>query len=74
MGVVYAPMTDELYTSIRGHGCFRNGVRISTSKPVKKLKDAVVNYEFGYARENLAIKRMTGAVENIMKNGCRTIY
>ena len=72
MGVIYAPMTDELYTSIRGHGCFRNGVRISTSKPVKKLKDAVVNYEFGYDCENLAIKRMTGAVENIMKNGCRT--
>ena len=31
-----------------------------------------MNYEFGYARDNLAIKLMTGAVENIMKNGCRT--
>lgn len=73
LGVVYAPMTDELYLGIRGHGCFRNGVRISSSKsPVKTLKEAVVGFEFGYAREVLAIKRMTTAVENVLKNGCRS--
>lgn len=73
LGVVYAPMTDELYMAIRGYGCFRNGAKVSPKKKaVKKLQDAVVNYEFGYARGTLAIRRMTTAVENIMKHGCRT--
>jgi fructose-1,6-bisphosphatase/inositol monophosphatase family enzyme len=72
MGVVYAPMTEEVYMSVRGHGAFRNGVRIRKEKDVKKLKDSVVNYEFGYARDQASIKRMTTAVENVLTNGCRT--
>ena len=72
MGVVYAPMTDELYMSIRGYGTFRNGAKISSKKTIKKLQDAVVNYEFGYARDEVAVRRMTTAVENIVTHGCRT--
>jgi fructose-1,6-bisphosphatase/inositol monophosphatase family enzyme len=67
MGVVYAPSTNELYVGIRGHGAFRNAVRITVSKEVKKLTEAVVNFEFGYARADVA-----QCVRNIMKNGVKT--
>jgi myo-inositol-1(or 4)-monophosphatase len=70
MGVVYAPMTNELYCGIRGHGSFRNGVRISgTSKksPPKSLSDAVVNFEFGSSRPDVA-----SCVRNIMKHGVKS--
>ena len=40
-------------------------------KNVESLKEAVVGYEFGYAREHQFIKRMTTAVENVLKNECR---
>lgn len=72
LGVVFAPMLDELYMSVRGYGSFRNGVRISTNKPVKKLIDSVINYEFGYARDSNAVLKMTKAVTNVLNNGCRT--
>ena len=67
MGVVYAPSTNELYIGIRGHGAFRNGVRISCGNEVKKLSDAIVNFEFGYTRSDVA-----QCVRNIMKNGVKT--
>lgn len=67
MGVVYAPSTNELYIGIRGYGAFRNAVRIAVSKEVKKLSEAVVNFEFGYARADVA-----QCVQNIIKNGVKT--
>lgn len=68
MGVVYAPMTNELYVGIRDHGSFRNGIRITGSKQqAKKLKDAVVNFEFGSSRSDVA-----QCVRNIMKNGVKS--
>jgi inositol-phosphate phosphatase / L-galactose 1-phosphate phosphatase len=89
LGVVFAPMTDELYMAIRGHGSYRNGVKISKcssssssssssgSRLVvgsleKRLQDAIVCYEFGYARDFDAIDKMTTAVKNILNHGCRS--
>ena len=77
MGVVYSPMTQEVYMTVKGYGAYRNGVRLSTnnassSSSPTSLSKAVVNYEFGYAREEAAIRRMVQAVENIMKHGCRS--
>jgi fructose-1,6-bisphosphatase/inositol monophosphatase family enzyme len=77
VGVVFAPMTDELYIAIRGHGSFRNGVKISLcssrmESSKKRLQDAIVCYEFGYARDFDAIDKMTTAVKNVLNHGCRS--
>lgn len=67
MGVVYAPMMNELYVGIRGYGSFKNGVRITGSMEKKRLSDAVVNFDFGNGQEEAA-----RCVRNIMKNGVKT--
>ena len=84
MGVIYAPVTNELYLAIRGYGAYRNGIRIvnnnkekdnnkAASTTTKSLSKAIVCCEFGYPRDEVSIRKMTNAVENILKNGCRAI-
>jgi myo-inositol-1(or 4)-monophosphatase len=73
MGVVYAPMTDELYLAVKGHGAYRNGVRITSKRTPKALVDSVVCVEFGYSRDKKSIGLMVGAVQRILENGCRTM-
>ncbi|GAX16169.1 myo-inositol-1(or 4)-monophosphatase [Fistulifera solaris] len=72
LGVVYAPMTDELYIAVSGHGAYRNGVRLRKQQPVKRMVDAVVGFEFGYARGKEKSDKMLAALGRIMENGCRT--
>ena len=71
-GVVYAPMTDELFLAVQGHGCYRNGVRVVVSRQPKKLMDAMVCFEFGYSRKAEQVAKMVGAVQRIMNHGCRS--
>ena len=82
LGVVYAPATEELYLAVAGHGAYRNGIRIVTgtaahqrgensNDAVLRLRDAVVCFEFGYARETKAIARMVAVVARILQHGCR---
>ena len=76
MGVIYAPVTKELYMAVTGYGAYRNGIQITKKTPetaVTKVKKAVVCCEFGYPRDIGSIRKMTGAVENVLKNGCRTL-
>mmetsp|Transcript_6206 Transcript_6206/g.8072 ORF Transcript_6206/g.8072 Transcript_6206/m.8072 type:complete len:335 (+) Transcript_6206:60-1064(+) len=71
MGVVYSPMTEELYIAATGYGAFRNGVKITSERKSTALKDAVVCFEFGYARGRKETSAMVGVVESIMNHGCR---
>jgi myo-inositol-1(or 4)-monophosphatase len=73
LGVIYAPMTDELYLAIRGYGAYRNGVKIIPRNiPEKTLRESVICFEFGYAREKSAIDVMLDVVKNLLYHGCRT--
>ena len=75
MGVVYAPMTNELYIAVRGKGAYRNGVRLlpcTGEKATKTLSNAIVCFEFGYAKSEEAANNMIGAVENLLKHGVRS--
>jgi len=73
MGVAYAPITRELYIGVEGLGAYRNGVRISSkSSKDKTLSNAVVCFEFGYARSDEGIQNMVQAVQRILQHGCRT--
>lgn len=71
MGVVYAPMTRELYLSIRGHGAYRNGVLLDKTPTTTSLRHAVIDFEFGYGRSTEDIRNMVGAVERLLQHGCR---
>ncbi|KAL7532568.1 hypothetical protein ACHAXR_004711 [Thalassiosira sp. AJA248-18] len=75
MGVVYAPMTNELYVAVRGRGAYRNGVRLlecTGEKSTKTLANSVVCFEFGYARTEEGVDNMVNAVRRLLKHGVRT--
>ncbi len=75
MGVVYAPMTNELYVAVKGRGAYRNGIRLSGctgEKAGKTLSKAVVCFEFGYARTQEGIDDMVNAVRRLLEQGVRT--
>jgi fructose-1,6-bisphosphatase/inositol monophosphatase family enzyme len=86
VGVVYAPMMDELYVAVAGYGSYRNSVRLgmtmatpaaassSPSPPPPKqkcLRESIVCYEFGYERDPTAIVKMVQKVQAILAHGCR---
>jgi fructose-1,6-bisphosphatase/inositol monophosphatase family enzyme len=80
MGVVFSPMTQELFLAIRGYGAYRNGVRLasdasssSSSPRTTELIHAVVNTEFGYVRSKEGIAKMIQALQRVMEHGCRTV-
>lgn len=73
MGVVYAPMTNEMYVGVIGYGSYRNGLRIQKrNEPTKIIKESVIGYEFGYTRDEVGIQKMVTAIQRILVNGCRT--
>ena len=73
LGVVYAPMTDELYVAVSGYGAYRNGVRLRKQGKAKRMADAVVGFELGYARGKEKSDKMLAVVGRIMENGCLTM-
>mmetsp|Transcript_40576 Transcript_40576/g.48681 ORF Transcript_40576/g.48681 Transcript_40576/m.48681 type:complete len:318 (-) Transcript_40576:185-1138(-) len=80
LGVVYAPMTHELYVAVKGCGSYRNGVPIRTStststptEPSKTLSKAVVCVEFGSITNPLEISQQVEALQRIMVAGIRSI-
>lgn len=75
MGVVFAPMTNELYIAVRNYGAFRNGIRLlacTGDKANTSLDHAVVCFEFGYSSTQEGIDRMIGAVKRLLQHGVRT--
>lgn len=73
VGVVYVPMTDEMYIGVVGYGCYRNGIPITKRNETKKtIKESVVCYEFACIRDPDGIMKMTAAVRKVLNNGCRT--
>ena len=87
MGVVYAPMTDELFLAVAGHGAYRNGVQLArrrrddnydstttiTTPTITTLSEATVGFEFGYARKPEAIAAMVAVPQRILLHGCRSL-
>ena len=74
MGVVFAPMLDELYIAVRGYGAFRNGRQLYTSprEQTLKLADAIVGFELGYVSQDREIAAAVGTIESILRHGCRS--
>jgi fructose-1,6-bisphosphatase/inositol monophosphatase family enzyme len=64
-------MTNELYMAVRGHGAYRNGVKLSVEPTTTTLRHVIVNFEFGYSRSDEIIARMVGALQRLLQHGCR---
>jgi fructose-1,6-bisphosphatase/inositol monophosphatase family enzyme len=76
LGVVYAPMTDELYMAVKDCGAYRNKVRIvpaksNSSSSSKNMLESLVCFEFGYVRDKEGISKMVGGLRRVLENGCR---
>lgn len=79
LGVVYAPMTRELYVGVKGYGAYRNGIQLSKRNnsrhpnQMKSLAQSIVCFEWGYARVAEAIDWELAALKNVLQNGYRAI-
>lgn len=51
LGVIYAPLLDEMYWAVRGQGAWRNNKRLKTST-AKTIKTSVVTYCHGVGPAN----------------------
>jgi fructose-1,6-bisphosphatase/inositol monophosphatase family enzyme len=58
VGVVYNPILDELYRSVRGQGAFLNDQQIHVST-VQKIEECVIATNVGYDRTSEGIDFMT---------------
>lgn len=74
LGVIYHPLTEDLYTTYRGAGAFRNKKRISVSK-TPKLNKALLSTGFSISKEHsfdqeiAAFGRLTRASYAIRRTG-----
>lgn len=77
LGVVFAPMTRELYVAVDQYGAFRNAVplrkRSISGHETKALKDSIVCFEVGYARAQSDAQNELKTLERIMSNGYRSL-
>lgn len=66
LGIVYNPMTEELYTAQKGAGAFLNGRRIRVSN-ARKLDEARVGLGFSYRRP---VQDHVAAVSACLESSC----
>lgn len=75
MGCIYVPMTQELYLAVKGHGAYRNGVRIhstSTGSQKKLLRDSVLVIELGHSeREEPGLDKVLSVFRKLLLGGIR---
>uniref|UniRef100_A0A914X146 Inositol-1-monophosphatase n=1 Tax=Plectus sambesii TaxID=2011161 RepID=A0A914X146_9BILA len=60
MGIVYNPITNELYTARTGQGAFKNGFRIYVSK-TEEVRHALVGHQIGSQRHQELINSYTNS-------------
>ncbi len=65
VGVVYSPVTSELYTAIRGKGAFLNGTKISTGS-TNSLEQALVCLDTAYI--NAERKKAIEVLQKLLPN------
>jgi myo-inositol-1(or 4)-monophosphatase len=58
LGVVYNPVSDEMFYASRGHGAFLNGVKLPLKLVPNTMADAVAGVELKYLRSGKLASRM----------------
>ncbi|WP_181438695.1 inositol monophosphatase family protein [Paenibacillus sambharensis] len=78
-GVVYNPLTDELFHAVKGGGAYLNDARIQVSQKERRLSEAVLAtgfYAGDWHEESEAlpqIKRFVGSCRNLRMNGAASL-
>lgn len=74
VGVVYAPILDQMFTAVKGQGAYCNGERMSTSKQTD-LKQAVIYLEGGNARDPELLRKKCDIYKTVLESshGIRTL-
>lgn len=70
VGVIYNPVTGDLYTARKDAGAFLNGKRISTSK-IKELRDAKIIFCHGSGKNDPSTHRRIYDILHPRTNGTR---
>jgi len=78
VGVIYAPMTDELFTAVRGGGAFRNGEAIKVSDTAEaKHALACTGLSYQQGKELLPLLdiylRVLPRVQSMRRDGCAAL-
>jgi myo-inositol-1(or 4)-monophosphatase len=70
IAVIYQPISDELYTAVRGQGAFLSGTRLHVSKAAA-LSDSLLATGFG---ASLALRRQQQQVlDRLLQHGCGAV-
>eukprot|EP00696_Hemimastix_kukwesjijk_P006573 gnl/Hemi2/18311_TR6057_c0_g1_i1.p1 gnl/Hemi2/18311_TR6057_c0_g1~~gnl/Hemi2/18311_TR6057_c0_g1_i1.p1 ORF type:complete len:276 (-),score=58.98 gnl/Hemi2/18311_TR6057_c0_g1_i1:134-961(-) len=72
VGVVFNPLTNEMFTGAQGHGAFMNDRPISIRRAAN-LKKAVVAINVGYSRANPEVDILLGLQRKLLFAGVRSI-
>ncbi|GFN80019.1 inositol monophosphatase 1 [Plakobranchus ocellatus] len=67
IGIVYAPIKEELYTAKLGQGSYLNGEKLQASK-IKELKQAVILFEGGASRDEQILQDKLKNVHSLFTN------
>lgn len=74
VGVVYAPILDQMFTAVRGKGAFCNGERMSVSGQTE-LGLAVIYLEGGNSRDSELLRKKCSIYQSVLQSshGIRTL-
>lgn len=75
LGVIFNPVTQELFYAERGHGAFLNGQRLPLRRVSKPLSEAIAGVEVKYLRSGKLASRMhtLSPVGSQRSMGCSTL-
>lgn len=75
LGVIYNPVSQELFYAERGHGAYLNGQRLPLRSVPKPLSDAIAGVEVKYLRSGKLASRMhtLSPVGSQRSMGCSTL-
>ncbi|KAL7720362.1 Inositol-1-monophosphatase [Entamoeba marina] len=68
IGIVYNPLQEELFTSIRGRGSYMNGKQIHVSQ-TSTINQAVIGTNPGYQRGDSAVNIMLHNLQSLLSRG-----
>lgn len=72
VGVVYHPVSGDLYTACRGQGAFLNGARIEV-RPARGLGDALVVNNIGAARDEAFISTTLARLGELLRRKVQAV-
>jgi fructose-1,6-bisphosphatase/inositol monophosphatase family enzyme len=72
LGVIYAPMIDQLFLAIKGKGSFQNGIRMKVSN-ANTISEALVLTEYGYQRDKTKLKCIGDCLNHVIAHGAHAV-